>query len=78
MPMVVIVIIVTDLTINPTFTDTLDIVLLLLGISFTHCRRDSLYDSGFYSINLQTSAGCDSLLAYNVSIVTSFTVFKVL
>ena len=68
-------VIVTDLTINPTFTDTLDVV-LCAGDGYTLANGVTVYDSGFYSVNLQTSAGCDSLLAYNVSIVTSFTVFQ--
>ena len=68
-------VIVTDLTVNPTFTDTLDIV-LCDGDGFTMANGVTVYDSGFYAVNLQTSAGCDSLLAYDVSIVTSFTVFQ--
>ncbi|HAB89460.1 MAG TPA: hypothetical protein DCF84_02910 [Bacteroidetes bacterium] len=68
-------VIVTDLTINPTFTDTLDIV-LCAGDGYTLANGVTVYDSGFYAVNLQTSSGCDSLLAYNVSIVTSFTVFQ--
>ena len=68
-------VIVTDLTINPTFTDTLDIV-LCDGDGYTLPNGVTVYDSGFYAVNLQTSAGCDSLLAFNVSIVTSFTIFQ--
>ena len=68
-------VVVTDLTINPTFTDTLDIV-LCAGDGYTLANGVTVYDSGFYAVNLQTTAGCDSLLAYNVSIVTSFTVFQ--
>ena len=73
MPMVVIVLLL-QIFVNPTFTDTLDIV-LCAGDGFTLANGVTVYDSGFYSVNLQTSAGCDSLLAYNVSIVTS-TVFQ--
>ena len=68
-------VIVTNLTVNAVFSDTIDIV-LCDGDGFTLANGVTVYDSGFYAVNLQTFAGCDSLLAYNVSIVSSFTIFQ--